>query len=158
MKKFVKPILTLGLLSILSYTLVTHYLYHYVIVSGTSMIPTLHNSEVYTLNLAYYFFNQPKVGEIVVIKDPISRGYAVKRIIAVSGQTISFTNQTVYIDGNPIQENYLSELPPLYSYEEQSFTCSSNEVFVMGDNRPVSADSREYGPLPLKKVVGKISR
>lgn len=158
MKKFIKPLIVLALLSVLSYSLVTHYLYHYVIVSGSSMVPTLHDSEIYTLNLSYYLFNKAKAGDIVVIKDPISKGYSVKRIVAVSGDMISFTNRYVYINGVEILENYIEALPPFYEYKEQQFQCSSNEVFVLGDNRAVSSDSREYGPLPLKNVVGKISR
>ena len=78
---------------------------------------------------------------------------SVKRIIGLPGETIEIREGTVYIDGEPIAETYLTRV------DDQSMdpiTLAKDEIFVMGDNRPVSRDSRAVGPLTLDEIYGRV--
>src|SRR2546423_7030529 len=75
-------------LALLSYYLISHYLVQSVQVVGSSMVPTLHDSEHYLLNRWVYHFRNPQRSDVVVIRDPAAGCFSVKRIIAVSGDSI----------------------------------------------------------------------
>ena len=127
-------------------------------VSGSSMFPTLHNGDKMLVSGLFY---KPKAGDVVVFKkkeyDPNKA--LVKRVIATEGQEINmdFANGIVYIDGEAIAEPYINEL----TYNKLDFigpkTVPEGCVFVMGDNRNASVDSRksEIGMLDTRLILGR---
>ena len=128
-------------------------------VSGPSMQDTLYTGDrLLVLNAAYCDF---KAGDVVVINDYNAQlsDTLVKRIVAVEGQTvdIDFMSGQVYVDGQPLDEPYIKE--PTYTSEGVQFplTLGEGEVFVMGDNRNQSTDSRDpkLGPVDERYLQGK---
>ena len=128
-------------------------------VDGASMQSTLfHGDRLVVLNRSFCTF---QAGDVVIVQDynaPLD-GRIVKRIIATGGQTvdIDFLFGTVYVDGQALEEPYIKE--PTYTSEGISFplTLGENEVFLMGDNRNHSTDSRsiQLGPVDQRYIVGK---
>ena len=129
-------------------------------VSGPSMQDTLYTGDrLLVLNAAYCDF---KAGDVVVINDYNAQlsDTLVKRIVAVEGQTvdIDFMSGQVYVDGRPLDEPYIKE--PTYTSEGVQFplTLGEGEVFVMGDNRNHSSDSRDIrlGAVNVGYLQGKV--
>lgn len=129
-------------------------------VDGHSMLNTLqHGDRLLVVNSMLYY--DYKYGDIVILRkngvfddDPI-----VKRVIAVEGQTvdIDFAEGIVYVDGEALEEDYIRE--PTYTAEGTEFplTVPEGSIFVMGDNRNGSSDSRDYrlGTVDTRYVIGK---
>lgn len=127
------------------------------IVRGSSMVPTLEERDLVIVNRIY---NQPKYGDIVVLRkasfmeDPI-----IKRVIATEGQTvdIDFVEGIVFVDGEALDEPYVNAL----TNERESFTgpvtVPEGSVFVMGDNRNRSTDSRsvQLGCVDTRLIIGR---
>ena len=134
--------------------LIHQYLFTFARVDGTSMLDTLHENNIMGVSRLHYRLNEPQRGEIITCNYP-SEGSKlfVKRIIGLPGETIEIREGTVYIDGEPIAETYLTRV------DDQSMdpiTLAKDEIFVMGDNRPVSRDSRAVGPLTLDEIYGRV--
>lgn len=131
-----------------------------VIVSGPSMIPTLHDGDSLLL-LSNVFYANPKYGDIIVAsKDSFKDGEPIiKRIIATEGQTvdIDFATGIVYVDGNALDEPYINTPTNLKEGIEFPLTVSEGCVFVMGDNRNDSLDSRstEIGLIDKREILGR---
>ena len=127
-------------------------------VSGSSMVPTLHDGDKMIVSNLFY---KPKYGDIVVFKtdryDPDRA--LVKRVIATEGQEISldFDRGVVYIDGTPIEEDYIAELTTTKLDFIGPQTVPEGCVFCMGDNRNASTDSRkkEIGMVDERMILGK---
>ncbi|MBI3852451.1 MAG: signal peptidase I [Verrucomicrobia bacterium] len=157
---FKQTIVQLGFFAVLStasYFLFSHFLMESVQVTGVSMVPTLHDGDQYMLNRWAYFFRPPQRGDVVVIKDPEDNGFAVKRIIATSGEAILFKDGNVYVNNEKLVEPYLfaGTTTSTFSHpNEQLILFGNNRYFVLGDNRWNSADSRFYGPVPRKNILG----
>lgn len=134
--------------------LIHQYLFTFARVDGTSMLDTLHENNIMGVSRLHYRFNEPQRGEIITCNYPgEGNKLFVKRIIGLPGETIEIREGTVYIDGEPIAETYLTRV------DDQSMdpiTLAKNEIFVMGDNRPVSRDSRAVGPLTLDEIYGRV--
>ena len=127
-------------------------------VSGTSMNPTLQNGDKMLVSNLFY---KPKAGDVVVFKkDSYDPGKAlVKRVIATEGQEINmdFDKGIVYIDGEPIEEDYIAELTRNKLDFIGPKTVPEGCVFVMGDNRNMSTDSRkaEIGMVDSRLILGR---
>lgn len=134
--------------------LIHQYLFTFARVDGTSMLDTLHENNIMGVSRLHYRLNEPQRGEIITCNYPEDGNKLfVKRIIGLPGETIEIREGTVYIDGEPIAETYLTRV------DDQSMdpiTLAKDEIFVMGDNRPVSRDSRSVGPLTLDEIYGRV--
>jgi len=148
-----------GALAYGSYVFITHFVLQSVQVVGNSMAPTLENAERYLLNRWVYLVREPQRADIVVLRDPADDSYAVKRIVAASGDSVCLKAGRVYVNGSLLDEPYLvpgTETYPRSDVREQSLVCGKDQYFVLGDNRNNSADSRVYGPVPRQKILGVI--
>ena len=152
--------------------IVTSFFFKYSNVVGDSMQNTLQSGEKLVLSALFY---DPEPGDIVVIDDRSLKDPIVKRVIAVGGQTVKFTRDAVYVDGVMLTESYVyidtangkyqysvvpcaALLDNLVGYEEGVYyeiLVPDNEVFVMGDHRNDSYDSRDIGTLHEDAVLGK---
>ena len=131
-------------------------------VSGTSMITTLHNYDRVLVNKLSYELHDPNRGDVVVLEE--SQGAAVnrdliKRVIALPGETIEMRDCVVRINGRVLVEPYLDPNVVTPNNCGQNFdpiTIAPHHVFVMGDNRPGSGDSRGgLGPVDYDQIVGR---
>jgi signal peptidase I len=153
--------LIVACLGLASYYLISTYLVQSVKVVGSSMLPTLHDSDHYLLNRWVYHFRSPSRQDIVVIRDPSAKCFSVKRIIGVGGDSVVLKDGAVYVNGAKLQEPYLSDGTPTYAcgkVQEQLITCGKDQFFLLGDNRMNSADSRIYGPVSRQNILGMIVR
>ena len=138
--------------------LVFVFLFRVVGVLGSSMVPTLHEGDkIITSNLFY----TPEYGDIVVLrKDSFDDDPIVKRVIATEGQTvdIDFDAGIVYVDGVALEENYIAEPTQRALDFSGPVTVPEGCVFVMGDNRNGSTDSRDdrIGCVDTRYIMGKV--
>lgn len=119
-----------------------------------SMEPTLYPGQLLVLEKVTYYFRPPQRGDIVVFRlngDP--NEHLIKRVIAVAGETIAINNGRVYIDGRLLDEPYVHGQPTLPDLPAR--TIQANSIFVMGDNRTLSNDSRSFGPVPTSDIIAK---
>jgi signal peptidase I len=131
-----------------------------VIVVGSSMFDTLVDGD-YLVLISNVFYTEPKYGDIIVAsKDSFRNGECiVKRVIATEGQEvdIDFENGIVYVDGEALQEDYIYSETKLYEGISFPLTVSDGCLFVLGDNRMDSKDSRspEIGFVDRREILGK---
>jgi signal peptidase I len=128
-------------------------------VVGESMIPTLQPGNHYILNRWAFHSAGPARGDVVVIRDPADHGYSVKRVIALGGESVHFVGGKVLINGEVLKEPYLKPGTFTFTYSkdrEQFITCGEGSYFVLGDNRTESIDSRAYGAVSRKDVLGRV--
>lgn len=146
-------------------------------VDGHSMDPTLRDGQrIYVSKLSHTFQYLPDYGDIVIIDSRVNRArslmddilenpmirlfypapddrvFYVKRVIGRPGDKLEFKNHTVYRNGEPVVEPYIKEMMQFQS--DRTWTVPDNHVFVLGDNRNHSEDSRYIGYIPLGHVLG----
>ena len=123
-------------------------------ISGNSMLPALSKGVQVTVDKKAYEKNEPQRGDIIAFKD--DKGITlIKRVIGLPGETLEIKDGKVYIDGAELEEPYLYEQETKTSVNT-SWSISRNYIFVMGDNRGASADSRNFGTVPIKSIIGKV--
>ena len=147
-------------------------------IPSESMVPTIEVNDRVMVNKLTVRFGQPNRGDIIVFRDPAApdieesipelflrtvleavgvrvRGHddLIKRVIGLPGETLSIEDNRVHIDGVPLAEPYLPNGVTMPSLEP--VTIGRDEVFVMGDNRRSSFDSRNFGTIPMEDVIGK---
>lgn len=135
--------------------LIRSFLVQLYVVDGESMFPTLHHGDRLLVNKIGYRLSEPKPGDVVVVEDPANpRRQLIKRVIAIGGETVEVRNHVVFIDGKPLEEQFVHPFSVHFS-DVKPVKVPEGYVYVMGDNRGGSLDSRALGPIQVSKVEGK---
>lgn len=124
------------------------------------MEPTFHSNDYVIVDELSYRLHKPQRGDVIVFLPPanISHEYFIKRVIGLPGETVEIRDGKIFIQGKndkaqwQLQETYLHALQ---TPGNMKVTLDKNDLFVMGDNRTASYDSRQWGPLPLQDVAGR---
>jgi len=134
-------------------------------VNGLSMYPNFDNGEYLLTDKVSYKTGTPKRGDVVVFhapetaQCPQSTGCDfIKRVIALPGESVEVKNNGIFINGERLTETYIPEenyTRPGAFTQGRVVTLGPSEYFVVGDNRPHSSDSRAWGPVTPKEIVGK---
>jgi signal peptidase I len=125
-------------------------------VDGVSMAPTLANEDRLIVNRWTYVLSEPRSGDIVALRYPRSpEKLFVKRVIAAAGDVVRIVAGKVYVNDQLLQDDYVAP-----EFRDQSNwgpqTIPSGEYFVMGDHRNRSSDSRQWGLVPKRLILGRI--
>ncbi|MDQ7025405.1 MAG: signal peptidase I [Anaerolineae bacterium] len=127
------------------------------IVRGHSMEPNLYEGNRLAGSPIPYWVGEPQRGDIIMLYPVEENGpNLVKRIIGLPGETIEIYEQQVYVDGQLLEEDYIQEPCRRYRCNDAVWVLGDDELFVMGDNRNVSRDSRNYGAVTSDKIMAKV--
>lgn len=140
-------------LAVAAALLIRAFIFEIILVDGESMYPTLYTNERVAIEKLTRYGRMPERGEIIIVEYPNLAGTYVKRAIGLPGETVEIKNSIVYIDGVPLDEPYVNPDP----YSDMPPTVVPDEhVFVMGDNRAHSLDSRteRIGPIAHDAIIG----
>jgi signal peptidase I len=148
-----------GIALLVAFLVRTFVLAHFV-VDGTSMATTLHDGDRVFVNKLSYRLHDPNRGDVVVLHQlsGTSERDLIKRVIALPGETIEVRDCGVIIDGRPLDEPYLDPqivTPGNCGGDVAPTMVPDDHVFVMGDNRAGSLDSRNLGPIDEDELVGR---
>lgn len=156
-KEFAKSVIT----SLIFVLILTNFVVKPIKVNGHSMYPTLKDESIGFSNiLSYKLFGVNRYDVVIVYAESLNE-YLVKRVIALPNETIEVIENQVYINGEVIEQNFFDQ-----SYIRESsyvpftnsfgpVTVGEDEVFLMGDNRPESSDSRDFGAFKLSGIIAK---
>jgi signal peptidase I len=131
------------------------FLYQPVKVEGTSMMPSLDDQERIFVNKFVYRWEPIERGDIVVFRYPRDPTTSyIKRVIGVAGDVIRIDAGQVYVNGEPLEEDYV---PPIYADERPypETVVPAHSYFMLGDHRSMSRDSRDFGPVKENLIYGK---
>ena len=148
----VKEILTTVIPAFILAFLLTHFVGERVVVYSQSMEPNLHEEQQIIVEKVSGYFHVPERGDIVIV-DVVGEDIPlIKRVIGLPEEKLEIKNNQVFINGQGLVEPYLAEhtqrdFGPVY--------IPSDHIFVMGDNRNNSRDSRALGPVPVKWIIAK---
>lgn len=124
------------------------------LVHGPSMQPNLfYNHRVVVDKITYRFTSSPRRGDVVVIDRPSEKNLLVKRVVALPGETVSIQSGQVFINGQLLAETWTTHHDNL---DYPSTFVPARHVFVLGDNRVRSRDSRFFGPVPVEQITGHV--
>lgn len=133
--------------------LIRTYLFVPIMVSGNSMVPTLNNGDVMILNKFNYLVNDIERFDIVVVD--YENEYIIKRVIGLPGDYVEYKNDILYVNGKKIKEEYDREYTEDFNLNDLSIEKIPNNYYlVLGDNRPISKDSRKIGLIDKKNIKG----
>ncbi len=122
-------------------------------VDGGSMKPSFHNGDYVIVNRLAYQWGEIQRGDVVVFPYPLSpeEDY-IKRVIGLPGDRVAIYGGGVYVNGQRIDEPYISSAP---ANDVAEIVVPEGYVYVLGDNRNASSDSRSWGPLEIEAILGK---
>ncbi|MDZ4654579.1 MAG: signal peptidase I [Coriobacteriia bacterium] len=148
-------LLMVGLAFVFAMGIRTYVVMPYTIPTG-SMIPTIEIGDRVLANKFIYRFQDPTSGDIVVFDDPTGTAdNLIKRVIAVGGQEVDVHDGRVYVDSVPVEEPYTHGAITEIGDVLLPLVIPEDHIWVMGDNRTNSTDSRFFGPQPMANVYGK---
>ena len=151
----VETVILVALAFLLAQGIKTFLVQPYIIPTG-SMIPTIEIGDRVLAEKLTYRFRRPEVGEIVVFDDPTGQHpQLIKRVVAVAGQTVDIRESAVWVDGRRLEESYVHGKVTDPGTVAMPTTIGEGHVWLMGDNRPNSGDSRFLGEQPLSGIRGR---
>jgi signal peptidase I len=122
-------------------------------VIGVSMEPTLVSGQRLVVDKLSYRFQQPARGDLVVLNLPdAKRRPLIKRVVATGGDVVAIEDGLVFLNGQPLVEDYISQLTSGYL---PATRVPEGYLFVLGDNRAASNDSRSFGMVPFENLAGR---
>ncbi len=150
----VRDILEIVLIALVLSLIIRSFVAERFIVEGHSMQPTLHDKEMVLVLKVAYKVSPVRRGDVVVFKYPFdtSKDY-IKRVVALGGDTVQMRLGRVYVNGQ-LQEESFVRSPGFFDMESRQIP--EGAVFVMGDNRTDSEDSRSFGPVSTELIKGKV--
>ena len=163
-KKLIANIWDIGKLALIALLIVMPiriFIFQPFVVNGQSMEPNYHSSDYLIIDEISYRFNAPQRGDVVVFKYPKNPNFKyIKRIIGLPGDRIKISAGDVYLNGQKLdQTSFLSSDVKTnggaFLGEGDEVVVPEDNYFAMGDNRPFSSDSREWGFVPKNAVIGK---
>lgn len=154
-KQIFKEIISTVVLALIIAFLITKFIGSTTIVDGISMEPTLKTNDFILVNRIGYLLGDVKHGDIVQFHSPNNKNKDfIKRVIAVEGDIVEIKNNRVYVNKNELVENYTMTNGITGFKNEKHWEIGKDEVFVLGDNRDHSNDSRAFGPIKKDSIVG----
>lgn len=176
-----REVLVILLIAAIVAVLIQSFFLKAYVIPSSSMSPTLQIGDRVMVDRLTYYFRKPRTGDIIVFRYPPTSPQAtnttnlfywpieqigetlhithrtgsspfVKRVIASEGQTLEIRKGQVYVNGKELKEEY--KVPD--SYDMPPTKIPAGQLFVMGDNRPNSRDSRYWGYVPIRSVIGKV--
>lgn len=152
-KSFLREIVETIVLALVIYWVVSLGFLQFRVIQ-TSMEPNFHDGQRLVVSKLAYLFHPPERGDVIIFHPPNNPGKDyIKRVIGLPGETVAIRKGRVYIDGRRLKEPYIAEVNRSGSWGP--FIVGQDEYFVLGDNRDNSSDSRSWGMLPGKNIIGK---
>jgi signal peptidase I len=154
--RFILEVVVIVAAAFLLALLVQQFVLKPYVIPSPSMEPTLVEGDRVLVNRLVYHFRSPEKGDIIVFDPP---GHVqgdpplIKRVVAVGGDTVAVHNGMLWVDGVAQDEPFIKEHPIAEDYPE--VTIKPGYVWAMGDNRNNSGDSRVFGPVSLKAIIGE---
>lgn len=128
------------------------FVFNFILVKGDSMNPKFKNNDFMFLNKIIYNFQPIKRGDVIVLK--YQNNDLIKRVIGLPKDKIKVENGKLYINNKEYKENYINSYTASIDFEE--ITLKDYEYFVIGDNRYNSYDSRNFGPITKRNIIGRV--
>ena len=166
-RRVLAELITIALVAVLLAGLVRTFVVEPFWIPSASMVPTLGVYDRILVQKAFFSWHDVREGDIVVFSQPPRdhcpgpQGDLVKRVIALPGQTIYSSGNSIYIDGRRLAEPYLPRYDPLGpaipdATSRHPYRVPPGEFYVLGDNRVDSCDSRYWGPITGASIVGTV--
>ncbi len=156
MRAFLREVVSSSLMVIAIVVVMNLFVPRY-IVEGSSMQPSFADGDWIITSTIPYLLDGPQRGDVVVLASPAPLGLEpedlLKRVIGLPGETIAIHGGLVWVDGLPLDEPYINDLPG-YTYE--AYTLGPDEYFVLGDNRNHSRDSHRFGPVASADIETRV--
>lgn len=158
-KNFYEIFKTIAVMFLLAFV-IRAYIVQTFVVEGLSMEPNFHDGEYLLIDKISYRFNQPQRGDVAVFISPEdAKLHFIKRVIGLPGETIEITQNRIFINNRPLQEDYLKQgeqtLIGDNLLNDFKAVIPQDHHFVLGDNRQNSKDSRLIGLVPKRNIVGR---
>jgi len=131
------------------------FVFEFVWIDGPSMIPTLYKDESVVINKLVYKYSTPSRGDVIVCLFPEATEHYVKRVIGLPGEIVQIKSGVVYINGQKLSLDYYNQDEVPYG-DYGPIVVDEGSVFLLGDNRNHSQDSRALGTLKISDITGKV--
>lgn len=132
------------------------YIFTSTLVEGSSMFPTVHHKDKLIVNKIFFMKDNITRGDVIDFYVPSAEKYYLKRVIGVEGDVVEIIDNRVYVNGKMLEETYVSTDVTEPHSNITKWEVKEGFVFVLGDNRSNSTDSRDLGLINRKDIVGKI--